>query len=266
VGQNDAAIHWLQRAAREDVCDVGELTTDQRFTSLKSDGRWAKLLEFLRACEAQWQQTTFYRDVLTLPDSYEGKSPIPLVIGLHGYGSLPEDFAGADFQKISNTQNIAFLGISGRRPLGRHAFMWTESFDKDRQHVVNAILRSSKHVLVAPGRLVAVGFSQGGQLAAELAAFQPKEYRGCISMSPGSRYASGLVERLQNQPSLTGQRYFFTWISGEGSGPRSRVQSWRPALEGKQAMLHEYEFPGTGHEWPRNYEDYFSITLQVLLR
>lgn len=266
AGQADAAIYWLQRAAREDLCDVAELLSDERFTTLKNDERWPKFLGFLRACEASWQETSFYRDVLTWPESYDGKSPIPLVIGLHGYGSLPEDFAGADFQKISDTQQIAFLAVSGRRPLGRHAFMWTESFEQDRKHVENAIQRSRKHVQIALGSLVAAGFSQGGQLAAELAAFDPGRYRGCISMSPGSRYASGLVERLQSRSVLTGQRYFFTWISGEGSGPRSRVQQWRPALEQKKALVHEYEFPGIGHEWPRNYEDYFAITLQVLLR
>jgi hypothetical protein len=85
-------------------------------------------------------------------------------------------------------------------------------------------------------------------------------------MSPGSRYPSGLVDRLKQQGSLAGQRYFFSWISAEGSGPQSRVQSWRPALEQKQAFVCQHEFPGKGHEWPRNYEDYFAITLQVLMR
>jgi predicted esterase len=263
--QKDHAIYWLQRAAREDVCDTGELAADERFACLKSDHRWPKILDFLRACEAHWQTTAFYRDVLTLPDSYDGKSPIPLVIGLHGYGSMPEDFAGADFQKICDTQNIAFLGVSGRRPLGRHAFMWTESFEKDLQHVEQAILRCRSSMQIAPGRSAAVGFSQGGQLAAEITASQPKQYRGCLSMSPGSRYPSGLIERLRLERSLSGQRYFFTWISGEGAGPKVRVQNWRSALSEKQAIVHEYEFPGKGHEWPKNYEDYFAITLQVLL-
>lgn len=266
AGQRDAAIYWLQRAAREDVCDVADLSVDERFIDLKKDKRWTPLLEFLRACEARWQETSFYRDVLTLPERYDGKSEIPLVIGLHGYGSVPEDFTGADFQKICNEQNIAFLGVSGRRPLGRHAFMWTESFEKDREHVENAIMRSHQHLKIASKRMLVIGFSQGGQLAAELAAFQPQQYRGCLSMSPGSRYASGLIERLRSQSSLVGQRYFFTWIQGEGSGPSERVQAWRPALEQKQAIVHEYAFPGKGHEWPRNYEDYFAITLQVLLR
>ena len=266
AGLIDQSIHWLQRAAREDVCDVAELLADDRFASLKKDQRWPKLIEFLRACEAHWQQKDFYREILTLPDSYDGKAPIPLVIGLHGYGSWPEDFAGKDFQKISNAQNVAFLAVSGRRPLGRNAFMWTESFEKDRQHVAQAIQRSRAHLQVAAGRMVAVGFSQGGQLGAELAASQPDQYVGCISMSPGSRYASGLLDRLKAQESLSKQRYFFSWISGEGSGLSSRVKSWRKALEQKDAICHEYEFPGKGHEWPRNYEDYFAITLQVLLR
>ncbi len=267
VDQVDAAIHWLQRAAREDVCDVAELASDERFAAVKKDERWSKLLDFLRACEAQWQQTSFYRNVLTLPESYDGTSAIPLVIGLHGYGSLPEDFAGADFQKISDAQNIAFLSVSGRRPLGRNSFMWTESFEKDGKHIEAAIERAQSHLKVAKGRMVAIGFSQGGQLAAEITAAYPQHYRGCVSMSPGSRFLDGLVGRLEKVPiSLAGQQYFFSWISGEGSGPKQRVQTWCPVLEQQNATVYQYEFPGKGHNFPRNYEDYFSITLQVLLR
>ena len=267
AGRLDECIFWLQRAAHEDVCDPGELENEPDFAPLLKDARWPKLKAFLRECEARWQQTTFYRDVLTLPTDYDGKTPIPLVVGLHGYGSVPEDFAGADFQKICDAQHIAFLAVSGRRPLGRHAFMWTESFEKDRQHIEQAMLRSLQHLQVAPGRTVAAGFSQGGQLATELAAAQPNKYRGCLSMSPGSRYASELLSRLkQTNASLTGQQYFFSWISGEGRGPAQRVKEWRPALEQRNARVYEYEFPGKGHEWPRHYEDYFAISLQVLLR
>lgn len=267
AGQADAAIHWLQRAAREDLCDVAELLSDERFATLKNDERWPKLLDFLRACEASWQETSFYRDVLTVPQSYDGKSPIPLVIGLHGYGSLPEDFAGADIQKICDVQNIAFLAVSGRRPLGRNSFMWTESFEKDGKHIDEAVERARPHLKVAKGRMVAMGFSQGGQLAAEITAAFPQHYRGCVSMSPGSRFLDGLVGRLEKVPiSLAGQQYFFSWISGEGPRPKERVQAWCPVLEKQNATVYQYGFPGKGHNFPRNYEDYFSISLQVILR
>jgi predicted esterase len=266
AGQIDRSFYWMQRAAREDVCEVAEIESDGDFAVLVKDSRWFQFKEFLQACESQWQQSSFYRQVLTLPASYDGQSPIPLVVGLHGFGSLPEDFSGADFQRISDAQGIAFLGVSGRRALGRHAFMWTESFEKDLQHIEQAIRRCGPLLKVAPGRSVAIGFSQGGQLAAEIAAAQPNQYRGCLSMSPGSRYPSALVERLAaSQASRSGQRYFFTWISGEGSGPKNRAQIWRTALEKRDAIVHEYEFPGKGHQWPRNYEDYVAITLQVLL-
>ena len=265
--QTDAAIYWLQRAAREDVCAVAELSSDERFATVKKDERWSKLLDFLRACEAGWQETSFYRDVLTVPESYDGTSAIPLVIGLHGYGSLPEDFAGSDIQKICDVQNIAFLAVSGRRPLGRNSFMWTESFEKDGKHIDAAIERARPHLKVTRGRMVAIAFSQGGQLAAEITAAFPQHYRGCISMSPGSRFLDGLVGRLEKVPiSLAGQQYFFSWISGEGPRPKQRVQSWRLVLEEQNATVYQYEFPGKGHNFPRNYEDYFSIALQVILR
>lgn len=266
AGQIEPALYWLQRAAREDVCEAAEIEGDEDFAVVRKDGRWAKVKEYLRACEGKWQESSFHRSVLTLPEQYDGKSAIPVVIGLHGFGSLPEDFAGADFQRICDAQGIAFLGVSGRRPLGRHAFMWTESFEKDWQHVEEALTRVRAHVNPATGRLVTIGFSQGGQLAAEIAAAFPDRVRGCVSMSTGSRFASGLGERLQQSTaSLRGQRYFFSWISGEGAGPRQRVDGWRPALEKKQALVHVYQFPGKGHEWPRSYEDYFAITLQVIL-
>jgi predicted esterase len=266
AGQIDPSFYWMQRAAREDVCEAAEIEGDDDFAAVRKDGRWAKVREYLRTCEAKWQESSFHRSVLTLPEQYDGKSAIPVVIGLHGFGSLPEDFAGADFQRICDAQGIAFLGVSGRRPLGRHAFMWTESFEKDWQHVDEALTRVRAHVNPATGRLVAIGFSQGGQLAAEIAAAFPDRVRGCVSMSPGSRFASALGERLQQSTvSLRGQRYFFSWISGEGAGPRQRVDGWRPALEKKQALVHVYQFPGKGHEWPRSYEDYFAITLQVIL-
>lgn len=267
LGQNDNAFYWLQRAAREDTCDPADIEADENFAKLLKDPRWPKVKEFLDACEAQWQASSFYRQVLTLPESYDGKSPIPLVIGLHGYGSLPEDFSGDDHQRICDAQGLAFLSVSGRRPLGRNSFMWTESFDKDWRHIEAAIERARQHLNPATGKMAAIGFSQGGQLAAEICAAQPQHFRGCLSMSPGSRYASGIGERLEKSPaSLSGQQYFFSWISGEGVGPKQRVQAWRPMLEKQQAQVYQHEFPGKGHTFPRNYEDYFSIGLQVILR
>lgn len=267
LGQIDHAIYWLQRAGAEDGCDVADLEADDELAKVRADTRWAKLKTYLQACEAEWQKSSYFRQILTLPENYDGKSPIPLVIGLHGFGSVPEDFSGADHQRLSDSLDVAFLSVSGRLPLGRNSFMWSGDFELDWKHIEAAIERTRSELTPAPGKMAAIGFSQGGQLAADITAAYPQHFRGCVAMSPGSRFASGLVERLEeNTASLAGQHYFFSWISGEGSGPKQRVQTWRPALEKQNARVYQHEFPGKGHNFPRNYEDYFSIALQVIVK
>jgi predicted esterase len=267
LGQIDQAIYWLQRAGEEDGLDVADLEADEGLAKVRVDPRWAKLKPYLQACEAEWQKSSYFLQILTLPEKYDGKSPIPLVIGLHGFGSVPEDFSGADHQRLSDSLGVAFLSVSGRLPLGRNSFMWSGDFALDWKHIETAIARTRSDLTPALGKMVAIGFSQGGQLAAEITAAHPQHFRGCVSMSPGSRFASGMADRLGKAPtSLAGQQYFFSWISGEGSGPKQRVLSWRPVLEKQKAQVYQYEFPGKGHTFPRNYEDYFAITLQVILR
>jgi predicted esterase len=267
LGKIDAAVYWLQRAAAEDGCDVEDVKGEESLAAVRADARWAKLKGYLEDCAQEWRKSSYFRHVLTLPDAHDGKEAIPMVIALHGYGSVPEDFADADFKAMSNALGVAFLSVSGRLPLGRNSFMWSGDFERDWRHIESALERASGECQPMEGKMAVMGFSQGGQLAAELTAGHPQRFRGCISMSPGSRFASGLVERLEKNPaSLAGQQYFFTWITGEGAGPQQRVQGWRPVLEKSGARVYRYAFPGKGHTFPRNDEDYFSIALQVIFQ
>lgn len=263
----DAAWYWLQKAARENECDAGDIESDPRFTSVITDGRWQTGKSYLLDCIEIWKTSGFYREVLTLPNNYDGKKAISLVIGLHGFGSQPEDFSGDDHQKICDDLNVAFLSVSGSIALGRNTFTWSPSYENDWQHLQHAIKRSADVVTIIPGKMSAIGFSQGGQLAADMTASHPEEFCGCIVMSPGSRNGSRFREALsKGGTGGRAQTFFFSWISGEGDSPKIRSNEMIKMLEATKAHTYRHEFPGKSHSFPRAYADYFAIALQVILK
>ncbi len=267
TGSLEAAIALLQRAAHEQECTVEEVNDEASFDALRRDARWEKLRSFLEQSEAAWPQSSFSREVLTLPAGYDGQKELPLVLGLHGFGSIPEDFSGADLQKIADQLQIAFLAVSGKTALNRQSFMWSARFEEDWEHIEAAIQRSKKFLNMTPTKMMAIGFSQGGALAADLCAAFPQTFLGGIIMSPGSRHSGRLHQALAaTSSSHDHQTYFFSWIQGEGEGTKKRSRESKEILEKHNAMVCIHEFPGKGHNFPPNYADYFSITLQVMLK
>lgn len=266
-GQLDQALAQLQSAALEQDGLLEEISTAAEFQPLRSDKRWDQLKSYLTAVEKAWPKSKYSRDVLTLPAGYDGKKALPVVLGLHGFGSVPEDFSGTDHQKICDDLGVAFLAVSGTVPLGRQSFMWSARYEDDWLHCQAALKRAEKHLRINDRQLVAIGFSQGGQLAADLCAAYPEKFRGCVVMSMGSRYASRLPDALATKSEGTAkQRYFFSWIQGEGESTKLRSRESIALLEQHHATVFRHEFPGKGHHFPRAYDDYFAIALQVILK
>lgn len=267
AGSLEATIALLQRAAHEQECTVEKVKGEASFDALRSDARWEKLRFFLEQSEAAWPQSSFSREVLTLPAGYDGKKALPLVLGLHGFGSIPEDFSGSDFQKIADQLQIAFLAVSGKTALNRQSFMWSARFEEHWEHIQAAIQRSRKLLKIAPNKMIVIGFSQGGALAADLCAAFPQTFLGGIIMSPGARHSGKLSQALAaTSDSHDHQTYFFSWIQGEGEGTKQRSRESKEIIEQHNAMVCIHEFPGKGHNFPPNYADYFSITIQVILK
>lgn len=267
TGDMDRAIDFLQRATIEEDVALSEIEQSAKLAPLRNDPRWPKLRKHISAVEAAWPQSTFTREILTLPTGYDGKKELPLVLGLHGFGSWPEDFSGADHQIIADALGVAFLSISGKTPLNRQSFMWSARYEDDWKHIEAAIKRAEKHLRIAPGQMMAMGFSQGGQLAVDICAAHPQQFLGAIVMSPGSRHGSRLSEALATASGgHARQCYFLSWISGEGEATKQRSRDSKVLLEKQGATVIIHEFPGKGHEFPRAYADYFSLALQVMMK
>lgn len=215
IGRVDDAFYWLQSAALEEGVDVEHAGRDQDLASLRADGRWIQLDQFLRDCERYFAASPLSKTVLVLPANYQRGVPIPAVVWLHGLGSRPDDFVDEDCQDYADSLQTAFIGVSGTRGLGPKRFEWSEDFSLDSQRVERALAELSDRVTLKPGFIIAMGFSQGAQMSLQLAAHFPERYAGAIVLSPGSNNDPTYQESL---PSLVQSGFVLSCGANEHPG------------------------------------------------
>ena len=265
-GKPEAAMRWLQEAARRESCDIGDVESDEDFAALIKHPQWQEVRKDLQACAAKWRASSYARIVLTLPEGHARGKDIPLVVGMHGYGSLPEDFCGEDIQKICDDLGVAFLSVSGRGVMARNSFEWTEDVAADIAHVFSCMDAAREHVTEQRGACAVMGFSQGGQMAMQVLAMHPQRFCGALAMSPGSRHASRLSLALANLPvqAMSDKTVFVSWITAEGAGMAQRCREDAAMFRKSGAKAIAQPFPGSGHQWPRGYAEFFSLAIQVM--
>ncbi len=258
------AMRWLQEAARHEACDISEVESEKDFAPLLKHPQWSAVRKDLQECAAKWRASSYIRIVLTLPESHVAGKELPMVVGIHGYGSLPEDFVGDDIQKICDDLAIAVISVSGRGVMARNSFEWTNDISADVAHIFSCLDAVKDHVREQQGQCALIGFSQGGQMALQLLALHPQRFRGAVAMSPGSRHASRLPAILDGAQAMAGKTVFLSWISGEGSGMAKRCREDAALFRKSGAKAVAQAFPGAGHQWPRGYAEFFSLALQVM--
>ncbi|WP_437914323.1 hypothetical protein WME73_50505 [Sorangium sp. So ce302] len=217
TGQIDASFHWLERAAVEEGVDPDWAARDSDLEALRSDARWATVYPYLARAGRYWGQSGIKKTLLVLPKGYRTGKPIPVVMGMHGLGSQPEDFMDESVQRAADALSVAFVSVSGTLPRGPRKFVWSESPARDRARLDEALAEVRDRVTVAPGQVILIGFSQGGQMAAEIAARDPRHYAGAVVMSPGSvtELSLGGVPR---SPELAQRRCVVVVGAGESPG------------------------------------------------
>jgi predicted esterase len=264
AGKTEWAMRWLQEAARHEACDIGDVESDGDFAALIKHPQWTAVRKDLQECAAKWRASSYSRIVLTLPEKHVAGKELPLVVGMHGFGSLPEDIVGDDIQKVCDDLGVAFVSVSGRGVMARNSFEWTSDFSADADHVFSSMDAVKEHVGEKRGACSVIGFSQGAQMALQLLALHPQRFCGAVAMSPGSRHASRVSEVLTGEQTMSGKTIFLSWISGEGSGMAQRCRAHAELFRKSGAKAVAQEFAGAGHEWPRGYAEFFSLALQVM--
>lgn len=263
-GRTDVAFYWLQRYAQEQGIDADWAAEDSDLEALRNDRRWPDLARYLRRVQRYWGQQPSRTHVIAVPKAYVAGRPIPACVALHGLGASPEDFGGAWAQKAADSLSIAVVSVSGTVSLGPSRFAWAEDVEQDHARIEKAITALSERATIAPGKVVLIGFSQGAQMAAELAARFPSKYAGAIALSPGSKknmQVDGIAPG-----SLAQRRFVLVAGKGEAASTVKRVGDDETALRaaGAETFSHLYT-DQRAHTFPADFEQAFPKWLRFIL-
>jgi len=252
-GQKEAALYWLQAAALEDGVDADWAGRDPDLATLRTDPRWHQVNFFLRECEKYWQTKEILLTSVILPKNYDGQTPIMTIVGLHGLGSNPQNIFGDWLQEFADKLNVAFVGVSGTIPRGKSSFVWTEQPEDDHRHVLKALDSVASRVRVKPGKVIAIGFSQGAQAGLEAAVRHPDFYAGAIVLSPGNQKGSKLASV---NPSSELKKRGFVFVVGAGEHPgnvqlTAQDAQWVSQAGGK--VIHRPTPGQSQHNFPNDF-------------
>lgn len=265
IKQVDPAFYWLQLAAIEEGVDAQHASQDEDLDSLRRDPRWSQMSRFLAAYNDYFEETPVKQHVLIVPAGYQVGTPIPVVIWLHGMGAEPEGFVKTGGQDIADELKIAFLGVSATRSRGPHSFVWSTDPVQDAERIQEALKACADKLTPQPGRLIALGFSQGAQAGLEVAVRAPEQYAGAIVLSPGG-YPS-LLGKVK--PSSLLARRGFVLCCGAQEHPATVAFTSQDAkwLQQSKAQVQHKAYPGmSAHSFPEDFYERFPEWVQFILK
>lgn len=178
---------------------------------------------------------------LYVPQKYDGRTPMPLVVALHGAGGQQDYF----FRTNPNTQELCEkYGFILVAPLGYHAFggygagqlprpagatqtprdprrpEWTDAEFKrvnelSEQDVMNVLGIVEKEYKIDASRIYLMGHSMGGMGTWYLGQKYPQKWAGLGVMSGGFGYVEYPAEKIKGIPLITSAGSEDTAIHGE---------------------------------------------------
>ena len=256
----EEAFYYLQQAALLEGVDPIHANEDPDLAILRSDSRWESVAAYLQAMNAHWSTSDTLKTSLVVPLQYQAGKPIPVVVGLHGLGGN-QNFVDDNCQDLANKLGIAFLGVSGTVCLGPTAFRWSEDPIRDQAHIQEALDSVRDRITPAPGQLLLFGFSQGAELAFEIAACHPDLYRGALCFSPGlqqERSLDGLTTRAPIR-----QRFLITAGAAEQPDTLRHARADAQWCRAHDIPVRLKIYPGVNsHSFPPDFSEQFGTWLQ----
>ena len=180
LGEDRLAAVYLVRAWRAGFDDIDHIMWDPDFDAVRempeftaaSDSllQVADLRELQMGQEIHFTAEGTYRCRLKLPEGYDGNSPRPLVLGLHGLGDSPDRFVGlwdvvGDYDCIFAVPQAPTAFLVGDRIgytwyTGEDQESWTASAIQSRDYVLTLLdmLESEYNI----SEVYLFGYSQGG--------------------------------------------------------------------------------------------------------
>ncbi len=191
----DLATTYLRRAWRAGFRDMELLGRDTDFDAVRNDAAFSSLVDSLvqlRSLETDLVGVTHivsttgpFRCVVKTPEDYDGSEPLPLLLGLHGYGGTPERFIrlwniAGEFRCILAAPQAPFAFDTGDGP----GYSWFEEGYSEAQatdYVLSVLdyLEGEYNV----GEVYLFGYSQGAGLTYLVGFREPARFAGIAPFS-----------------------------------------------------------------------------------
>jgi len=240
-GEKDSAIAWLQKTFELgsylflDDEDLVSLHADPRYQGLAREAE--KSLIELRAKE--------WKPLISLPEQYSKDKPCPVVIGLHGFGTNPADFAKA-IEPVVHDAGYILCCPYGPHIGGTTAFGWGEHIEAEKR-ILETVQRLFKDYNVDLMRTILFGFSQGGEMAFSTGLKHPEIFSAIVSVA--GYYGEELNETLEN---IDSKKIAVYMMVGENDFQAESNVLAEQIMQAKGMRVKLIIFEGLGHAFPPN--------------
>lgn len=183
---------------------------------------------------------------LYTPDGYDGKTPMPLILFLHGAGERGDD--GVVPAQVGLGPAILKRGGVPAFVLFPQARRTWSADSTDMKAALLALDEVASKYRIDPKRIIVTGLSMGGHGSWDIAVKQPDQFAACVPICGPGQVAQ--VERLRAMP---------VWAFCGDDDQARTLHNMRAMVEGLtskggQARITEYR--GVGHNsWDRAYND-----------
>lgn len=246
-GDPEMALSWLAKAAQSGFTDVKAAESDADLNTLHSLPDWPVVMgaisdnQLRRRAKISKVFAALLPPPLALPDDWDGITPVPLIIALHGHGGRAVNFPKLWRHSASRKRAIV-VAPWGHSPIYGGS-SWTDLFEAET--IVDLTIDwVAEHYPIDRQRIVLSGFSQGGYMSYAIAVRRPELFAGVIPM--GSGYA-----RSFNKPPEAGEHrpryYFMVGVYDQSAGQNRRAVADFEAA-GYEVDLRIY--PESGHSFP----------------
>ncbi len=196
LGEDEFATMYLRRAYRAGFTDLAHINWDPDFDSVRDLPVFSNFLDSLNTAveeqtnqlgELHWFDTveSFYYRV-NFPEGFNPPDAVPVVIGLHGLGSSPDNFMQV-WEMIDNP-NFIYVVPQAPYPIGDDAFSWYRG-EHDSEQWGHSLLLAGDYVLALVEQIkleypvsdvYLFGFSQGACLALYTGIVEPELFEAVI--------------------------------------------------------------------------------------
>jgi predicted esterase len=261
AGNADAAVEWLGTSAELGFLYPSTLQRDAEFDAVREHSGFADAAAHIRKNSREalerFKLKAERATVLTIvPPDIEPTEPAPLIVALHGYGTIAANIA-KPLRDIAAEARAILIAPQAVDRVGR-GFSWGV-IEQAEYLILRAIEKTRDEHNVDEQRVVITGFSQGGHMSFLMGLRYPDRFAGVI---PICGFYEHRLTPVPETPTPGLPRFFIMNGANDAAADNNRDAARRLKAIGAPVELRLYD--GVGHSLPQNPEPELRAALRYV--